>query len=195
MADLKSISQVCYDQVYPNATAQTSVKVEHFIEEAKVRYAWEMYRISKETKRAEGEWEIPSALFRQTNLTIKDNVADISDLQIFRSFDGDIWIGNIGGIGSECNYIRQSVNISNMLLDDEYIGNGHPYIVVGQSIMFPKGTHKQTIPIIYASNGEDADDKIAVDDAIGALVSDYLYKRFAGKLPEDRSADSNTNKP
>jgi hypothetical protein len=193
--DLNSIAQVNYDQLYPNATEQTSIKVEHFIEEAKSRYAWEMFRISKETKRAEGEWEIPSALFRQSNLSVVDNEADISDLKIFRSFDGDIWVGNLGGLGSDCNYIRQSVNQSQMLLDDEYIGNGHPYTIIGKKILFPRGTHKKTIPIIYASNGEDLDGKIEVDDAIGALVSDYIYKKFSGKLPEDRSADSNTNTP
>lgn len=195
MADLKSISQVCYDQLYPNATMQTSIKVEHFIEEAKIRYAWEMFRMSKEVKRAEGEWEVPSALLRQSNLDIIDNEADISDLKIFRSFDGDMWIANIGGIGSDCNYIRMSVNQSQMLLDDEYTGNGHPYTIIGKTIIFPKGTHKKTVPMIYASNGEDLDDKIEVDDAIGALVSDYIYKKFSGKLPEDRSADSNSNTP
>lgn len=194
MADLKSISQVNYDQIYPNATSQTSVKVEHLIEEAKIRYAWELFRISKETKRADGEWEIPSALWREATIEIKDNQADISELAIFRSLEGDTWIGNIGGIGSDCNYLRLTLNLSQSF-DDEYTGNSKPYTVVGNVIKFPKGTHKSSIPIIYATNGSDLDDEIPVDDAIGALVSDYLFKKFSGKLPEDRSADSNSNKP
>lgn len=193
MADLKSIAQVNYDIIYPNATAQNAVKVEHFIEEAKSRYAWELFRISHEMKRAEGEWDIPSAILREANLTVVDNAADISSLNIFRSFEGDTWIQSIGGLESDCAYIRQTINISRMLLDDEYLGNSKPYTVVGNSIKFPRGANGKTIPIIYASNGSDLEDEILVDDAIGALISEYIYKKFSGKLPADRSADSNEN--
>lgn len=195
MSNLLSIAQLNYDIVYPNATAQTSIKVEHFIEEAKSRYAWEMFRISHETKRSEGEWEIPSALLRNGTIEVINNEADVSSLKIFRSFEGDTWIQALGGFDSDCTYIRQSVNISRMLLDDEYLGNSKPYTVIGNSIKFPKGAHNKSIPIIYASNGEDLQGDIEVDDAIGALVSEYIYKKFSGRLPEDRSADSNTNNP
>lgn len=193
MADLLSICQVAYDQVYPNATAQTSVKVEHFIEAGKSKYAFELWRISKEQKRSEGEWDIPSALLREANIDVVDNAADISALNIFRSFEGDTWIQSIGGIESDCSYIRQTINVSRMLLDDEYLGNSKPYIVVGNSIKFPRGAHNKSIPIIYASNGEDLEDEILVDDAIGEIVGIYLVQRFSAKMPEDRSADSNTN--
>jgi hypothetical protein len=191
--NLLSIAQQNYDVVYPNATAQTSIKVEHFIEEAKVRYAIELFYQSKEGKRSEGEWEIPSVLWRTAEIEVVDNKADISSLKVFRSFEGDTWIGNLGGIGSDCQYIRHSVNLSSMLLDDEYIGNGKPYLAVGKTINFPKGAHGSKISIIYASNGEDLDGKIEIDDAIAALVSDYLYKKFTGKLPEDRTNNSNSN--
>lgn len=193
--NLLSIAQVNYDLVYPNASAQTSIKVEHFIEEAKIRYAWELFRLSHEIKRAEGEYEIPSTLWKDATITVVDNVADISELNIFRSFDGDSWIGNIGGFNCECSYLRQTVNLSQILCDPDYWGNDKPYFVVGKSIKFPAGVHKTTLPITYASNGEDVDDMIEVDDAIGALISEYLYKKFSGKFPEDRSADSNSNRP
>lgn len=193
MSDLLSIAQVAYDEVYPNATAQTSIKVEHFIEAGKSRYAYEMWRISKEEKRADGEWEVPSALLREANIEVADNAADISDLHIFRSLEGDTWIQSIGGLDSDCSYIRQSINISRMLLDDEYLGNSKPYIIIGNSIKFPRGAHKETIPIIYASNGEDLEDKILIDDAIGELVGIYLVQRFSNKLPEDRTQNSNSN--
>lgn len=194
MADLKSIAQVNYDQIFPNATSQTSVKVEHLIEEAKIRYAWELFRIGKESKRADGEWEIPSALWREATIEIKDNQADISALNVFRSFEGDTWIGNIGGVGSDCKYMRLTMSL-NQSFDDDWMGNAKPYIVIGKIIKFPKGTIGASLPIIYATNGTDLDDEIEIDDAIGALVSDYIYKKFSGRLPEDRSADSNSNKP
>lgn len=194
MSDLNSIAQINYDVIYPNASAQTSVKVEHFIEEAKSRYAWELFRISKEEKRADGWWEIPSVLWREADIEVVDGKADISALSIFRSFEGDTWIGMIGGEGCGCSYTRQSVNISQMLCEEDYWGNSKPYYVVGQTIRFPGGAHKDTLPIVYASNGEDLQGNIEVDDAIGALVSEYLYKKFSGKFPEDRTANSDGTK-
>ena len=193
MANLKSIAQVSYDQMYPNATAQTSIKVEHFIEAAKSRYAWELWRISKEEKRNEGEWDIPSSLLRKATIEIKDNAADISALKIFRGFEGDTWISSIGGFDTDCSYTRQTVNISRMLLDDEYLGNSKPYTVIGKSIEFPRGAHRKSESIVYASNGEDLDDAIEVDDVAGELVGIYLVQRFSGKMPEDRTSNSNSN--
>jgi hypothetical protein len=193
MAGLLSISQVVYDQVFPNASVQTSVKVDHVFEEAKLRYAFEMFIQSKELARLEGGWEIPSALLRDATLTIEKNEADVSALNIFRSFEGDMWIQSIGEFGCECSYVNQSVNISKMLCDDEYLGNSKPYTVIGKKIKFPKGSHEKTLPIIYASNGEDIDGDVEVDDSIGALVSDYLWKRFTNRLPEDRTNNSNSS--
>lgn len=195
MAGLKEISQVAYDQIYPNAGATTAVKVEHFIVVAKTRYAYEMFLLSKELKRSEGEWEIPSALLRESTLDIINNEADISALKIFRSFEGDTWIQKLGDqINCDCVYTKHSVNLSNILCDDEYLGNTKPFTVVGNKIKFPKGTHGKTVPIIYASNGEDIDDEILVDDAIGDRVGDYLFKRFSGRLPEDRTNNTNSDK-
>lgn len=193
MSDLLSICQVSYDEVYPNATAQTAIKVEHFIEAGKSKYAFELWRISKEEKRSEGEWDIPSMLLRESEIEVIENTADISNLKIFRSLQGDTWIQSLGGFDSDCTYIRQTINVSRMLLDDEYLGNSKPYTVIGDSIKFPKGTHSKKIPIIYASNGQDLEDKVLIDDAIGEIVGIYLVQRFSNKLPADRSADSNEN--
>lgn len=192
MSNLKEIAQVNYDQIYPNATAQTSVKVEHFISEALTRYAWELFRMSKEEMRTDGEWEIPSDLWREAEVDVIDKEADISSLNIFRSFEFDTWIGNIGGINCECSYIRQSVNLSQLLCDSDLWGNAKPYYVLGNKIKFPIGAHKKKLTIIYASNGNDLDETIEIDDAIGSLVSQYLFQKFSGKFPEDRTANSNS---
>jgi hypothetical protein len=193
MASLFEICQQVYDSVYPNASIQTSVKVDHLIVESKVRYAYEMWLQSKISAREDGGWEVPSVLLQDATIEVKDNEADISALNIFRSFEGDVWIQSIGGMDCECSYMKQSVNISKMLCDDEYLGNSKPYIIVGKKIKFPKGTHEKSLPIVYASNGEGIDGDIEVDDAIGALVSDYLWKRFTNRLPEDRTQNSNSN--
>lgn len=195
MASLLSISEVVYDQVFPNATPQTSVKVDHVIEEAKLRYAFEMWLRSKELARLEGEWEVPSALLRDATVKVENNEADISALKIFRSFEGDSWIQSIGEIGCDCSYVRHSMNVSKMLCDDEYLGNSKPYIPLAKKIKFPKGAHQKELPIVYASSGEDIEGDVEIDDGIAALVSDYLFKRFANRLPEDRTVDANTNTP
>lgn len=192
--NLLSICQVVYDEVFPNATAQTSVKREHVIETGKGRYAYEMWLQQKNAQNLDGGWDIPSVLLREAELIVANNEADISDLKVFRSFEGDIWM-NISVFDSDCEYSRHSVNMHKILNDDEYLGNSKPYVIIGKKIKFPKGAHSNKVPIVYASNGEDLDDNIEVDDAIGALVSDYLWKRYTNRLPEDRSNDSNTNKP
>lgn len=193
MADLYSIAQVVYDQAFPNATVQTAVKFEHVMEEAKLRYAVELWLQSKIQRNTEGEWEIPSALWREGEIEVKDGQADISSLQIFRSNEGDIWFGKLGGFDCDCEYMRMSLNQSKMLCDDEYIGNSKPVIVIGKTLKFPKGAHADKIPIIYASNGNDLEDELEVDDTIGGLVSDYLWKRFTNKIPVDRTNNSNEN--
>lgn len=191
--DLNQIAQIAYDQVYPNAEQATSVKVEHFIETAKTRYAYEMFLLSKELKRADGEWNIPDTLLREDTLTIENNEADISALKIFKSFEGGLWIAKLGDFSCDCGYTKHTVNLSNILCDDEYHGNSKPYVPIGKKIKFPFGSHGKTVPIIYASSGEDVEGEIEVDDAIADRVGDYLWKRFTGKLPEDRTVNSNAN--
>lgn len=192
MAGLKEICQVAYDQIYPNAEANTAIQLEHFLVVAKTRYAHEMFIISKELKRSEGEWEIPDSLLREATLDIVDNEADISGIKIFKSLDG-LWIARLGDYGCECGYTKHSANVSHLLCDEDYHGNSKPYTPIGNKIKFPYGTHGKTVPITYGSNGEDLDDEIYVDDIVGDRVGDYLFKRFSGKLPEDRTLNSNAN--
>lgn len=192
MAGLKEITEVVYNQVYPNAEANTAIQLEHMLVVAKSRYAHEMFIISKELKRSEGEWEIPDSLLREATLDVVNDEADISLLKIFKSLDG-LWIARVGDYGCDCGYTKHSVNLSNILCDDEYHGNSKPYVPVGKKIKFPFGAHGKTVPITYGSNGEDIDDEIECDDVIGDRVGDYLWKRFSGKLPADRTLNSNEN--
>jgi hypothetical protein len=193
VANLKAISQVAYDQVFPNASPQAAIKVEHFIEVAKTRYAFEMFLLSKQAKATEGEWEIPSSLWREAQVEIVDNRADISGLKIFRSLDGETWLANIGGISGDCHYMKLTANLAQLFSEDDF-GNAKPFYVLGKSIIFPLGTHAKKLPIVYASSGEDINDAIEVDEVLGDLVSDYLWKRFSGRIPEDKTQNSNSNK-
>jgi len=193
MASLKEIAAIAYDQVYPNADQNAAIQVEHFIQTALTRYAFELFLTSKELKRVDGEWEIPDVLLREATLNIENNEADLSGLKIFTSFDGGKWISMVGDFGCDCGYIKHSVNLANILCNDEYDGNKKTYVPIGRKLKFPKGVHGNTVPIIYASSGEDVDGDIEVDDAIGDRVGEYLWKRFSGRIPEDRTQNSNTN--
>lgn len=191
MANLLSIAELSWRQVFPDPTAQTQTKKAEFIATAKLEYAWNMWRISKEQKRTEGEWEIPSALLRRGTITVVDDSASLFDLKIFRSFDGDTWIVKLGD--NDCKYIRQSLNESQMLSDEDYWGNSLPYIVIGLNIEFPMGARRKTIPIVYATNGEDLEDNIEVDDAIGGLIRNRLVEIYSTKQPVDITTNNNPN--
>lgn len=191
MANLLSIAELSWRQVFPDPTAQTQTKKAEFIATAKLEYAWNMWRISKEQKRTEGEWEIPSALLRRGTITVVNDSASLAELKIFRSFDGDTWIGRLGD--NDCKYIRQSLNESKMLSDEDDWGNSLPYIVIGMNIEFPIGARRLTIPIVYATNGEDLEDNIEVDDAIGGLIRNRLVEIYSAKQPVDKTTNNNPN--
>lgn len=194
MANLLEIAQEVYDEVFPNPSPQNAVKFDHVLVVAKSRYAYELWLKSKNDAREDGGWEVPSALWREAEIEVSNNKADISHLKIFRSYDGDAWLGSVGD-GCDCPYVRVSMNLYGVIgCDKEYLGNSLPYTVIGNSIKFHNGAHSKTVPIVYASSGEDMDDNVEIDDAMSALVSDYLWKRFANKLPVDRTNNSNENK-
>lgn len=193
MANLLSIAELAWRQVFPNPSTRTATKLAEFIATAKLEYAWNLWRISKEDKRNDGDWEVPSSLLRRSKITVIEDEADISHLAIFRGFDGDVWIQNLGGIGCECNYTRQSVNLSRILCDDDYTGNSRPYIVMGNIIDFPYGTHRKELDIIYATNGEDMEDTIEVDDNIGGLVRNRLVEIYSNKQMADKTNNDNPN--
>lgn len=195
MADLKEIAEVAYRQIFQNATAATSIKKEDFLSIARHRYAYEMFLMSKDLERLDGVFEIPTALLRKADLTVINGQIDISQLKIFRSFQGDLWLGRVGTGECDCSYVKHSVNISNILCDTDYHGNSKPFVVIGDTIEFPQGTFAKTVPIIYASNGADVNGSIEVDDAVGDRVSEYLWKRYSNRLPEDRTNNANTNIP
>lgn len=187
MSDLKTIAQIAYDRLFPNANAQTPQKIEHFIEKAKIELAYQMWLISKQEKAADGEWEVPSTLLRIADLDIVDGQADLSGVAIFRSLQNGTWIQSIGGNG--CNYQRRSANLNQILTDDDYDGNDKPYFEISDKLVFPKGAHGKTVQIIYASNGEDLDENIRVDDAIGGLLLNSLVQFYGQPVPIKKTED------
>lgn len=181
MASLNSIAEQAYSIVFPQSDDETALPKELFEEASRTEYAWQVQLMYWKSKRDDGEYDLPSHLLREVELDVKDNKVDLCNLNVFRSFSSDIWLQQVGEIG-ECKYIRHTVNLSNLLVDEEDRGNQYKtYIPIGDKLKFPDGVYKSPITIIYASKGEDLEGDTIVDDVIGNIVLDRLVEKFSGK--------------
>lgn len=138
---------------------------------------------------------IPSNLLSTKKIEVKDNIADISKLNVFRGLPNDLWLQNIGGIGSKCKYVKSSVNNAQLLSDDDSLpDNYRTYYPVGNTIVFPQGVHENPVPITFANMGENLDGEIEVDDTLAAIVRSRLIDIYLGKEGrEDVTNNSNSN--
>lgn len=195
--NLLSVAEQAHSQLFPNPTDEPLIALEDFIATAKGEYAYQLWRKIKEDKREYGECEVPSYLLTETDppLEVVDNMIDISDLKIMRSIDQEQWLQNVGGINCECRYIKSTVNHTQLLCDDDSLGDGaRTYYVLGKKIVFPQGTHKNALSIIYANNGEKIDGTIEVDDAVAGIIRRALIDIYAGRTGvEDKTNNTNAN--
>ena len=183
MSSLRSICELAWRQVFPNPGDEAAITKEEFIETGKLQYAWEIWRASKEESRSEGFYDIPSVLFTEITLSVKDKEASLKGLNILRSLPNDKWLANIGGLTSECKYVATTVNRAQLLDDDDSLDdNVRTYLIVGDTVKFPRGTHVDPLPIIYANNGAGIDeDETDVDDVLGAIVRSKLIDIYSKK--------------
>lgn len=193
MANLLEIAQVAFDQLYPNAGDETALDVEHFISTAKVEYSYQMLLMYWRLINDEGFFEFPSYLLSEKEMDVIDNKIDISSLKIFRSLPSDLSIQNVGGIDCSCDYVKSTVNLSQLLCDDDSLDDAsRTYYLLNNSIVFPKGTHKKTLPVIYANMGENINGVIEVEDSIAAIVRTRLIDIFGNKIGSEDTTN-NTN--
>lgn len=197
MASLKSIADLTWRQLFPKGSDETKITREEFLATAKSEYGYQFWIKSKADKAEDGEFYVPSYLLTEDILEVKDNEADISKLKsagkaVMQGMDQDMWLQNIGGIGCECTYIRTTVNRAQALCGDDSLPDDvKTYLVIGNKIKFPRGTHTTSLPIIYANNGSKVNSDIEVDEVIGAMVRRGLLELYAGKVgAEDVINDS-----
>lgn len=195
MADLLSIAELAWRQLFPNPNDEVKVLKGQFIADSKTEYAYQLWLKILSDKREEGNIEVPSYLLSEIELDVNENEIDVSGLKIMRSLPFEIWLQNIGGLGCQCKYVKSTVNLIQTLCDDDSLDDmAKPFYIVGKKIKFPKGTHKNKLPLIYANNGENIDGKIEVDDAIGGLVRRSLVELYAGKTgKEDKTNNSSSD--
>jgi hypothetical protein len=92
----------------------------------------------------------------------------------------------------ECDYDIMTINDYKLFCNDES-RTDKAAIVIGKEIHFPDGVYTNPIPILYANLGEDIDDSIEVDDAIGGIIRIQLFELYAKKFPVDKTNNSNPN--
>lgn len=195
MANLLEIAELAWDQMFPKPSVEAKINFEEFVATAKSEYAYQTLLAYWNEKQREGEMAVPGFLLAEIEKKVEDNEIDISDLNVFRSLPQEVWLQNIGGINCTCKYIKSTVNNSQLMADDDSLGdNARTYYVLGNKIKFPNGAHKKSLPIIYANMGENVDGRIEVDDAIGSLVRTKLIEIYGGKIAkEDKTENSNSD--
>lgn len=195
MANLKSVAEQAWNQLFPRPGDEEAVDKEDFVATAKGEFAYQLWKKIKEDKILYGECDIPSYLLSETELEVVNDEMDISGLKIMRSIDQELWLQNIGGIGCECNYVKSTLNQTKMYCDDDSLADdAKPYYPQGKKIKFTKGVHKTPLPITYANQGEDINDKIEIDDAIAGIIRRELINIYGGKIgQEDKQNDSDSN--
>lgn len=195
MANLKEIAELAWAQLQAQPGDEVAVDREDFVATAKSEYAYQLWRKIKEDKREYGECDIPSYLLSEKELDVVDNVMDISELNIMRSIDQELWLQSIGGFDCECQYIKSTLNNEKLLCDDDSLpDDAKTFLPLGKKIIFPRGVHDSPLKIIYANSGEEIDDSIEIDDAIAGIIRRSLIDIYSGKTgQEDKKNDENSN--
>lgn len=193
MANLLSIAEQAWRQLFPGPSDEVKVKKEEFIATAKTEYALQLWTKLMAEKREEGYFNVPSYLLSEAELPVENDVMDISSLKIMRSIPWETWLANVGGINCECPYVKTTFNMAQILCDDDSLpDNARTYYAVGKKVKFPKGVHKTPLPITYANSGEKIDGSIEVEDSIAGMVRRTLIEIYGGKIGT-QDVTNNTN--
>lgn len=194
MANLNEVCELAFNQAYPTPSDETAIQKEEFIRTGIGEYAYQMLLFYWNQKRMEGYVEVPSYLLTVVEKDVVNNEIDISDLSIMRSLPEDFWLQKVGPFDSSCRYVKSSLNLSELLLDDDSLGDDKTYYPLGNKIRLPKGAHSKTLQIIYASSGVDIDGNIEIDDGMAALIRQRLLEIYLGRTaPQDSTNNSNSN--
>lgn len=193
--NLNEIAELVWKQLQPTSGGKTTVSLEEFKSSARSEFAYQTLLLVWKEKRDEGYYSVPGYLLKQTDKDVVNNEIDISDLQYFKALPNEVWLQDIGGLDCECKYVKSTINHSKLLCEDDSLDDDtRTYFLMGDKIIFPKGTHQKTLSITYADKGGDIDGNIDVDDAIAALVRERLIGLYGGKIGvNDETNNSNKN--
>lgn len=195
MTNLQATAELIFNMMYPTPDSETAITKEEVIASAKNIFAYQQLLMAWRDKREDGSFEVPSYLSTESEpLEVKDNSIDISGLDIMRSLPSEIFLQKVGGWDCQCQYIKSTINQTQLLCDDDSIGDARTYFLIGDKIRFPRGTHANKLPIIYANSGSGVDNLMPIDEAMATLVMDKLREQYLGKVaPVDVTNNTNAN--
>jgi len=197
VANLNEIGNLIWLQMFPNGTDEAPISREEIITSCRTQYALAMWTMARNTKNQDGEFEVPSNILAQSEpLPVVDNEIDISELKILRGLPSEQWLQKVGSLTCECDYVKSTVNKANIFCDveDGLADTTKTYYVIGKKIFFPKGTHADKLPIIYAVDGEDIDGMYEVDDVVAAIIQQQVLGMYMNKTgQEDTNNDGKPN--
>lgn len=191
--NLKEMSELYWQKIFPEGS-RAAIPKESFIRMAYAEFAYQSLMMAWKEK-ADDYYEVPSYLLTEIEKEVVNNEMDISDLKVFKSLPMGVWLQRIGDMSCECRYIKSTLNLTQLLCEDDSLPDSDkPYYPLGNKIKFPKGTHKNKLPLIYANMGEDLDGNIEVDEAIASLIGKQLEAIYTGKIVQtDVTNNSNPN--
>lgn len=194
MADLKSIAELAWRQLFPEGSNEAKVEKEQFIADAKTEYARIMWVNIMNQRQLDGEYEIPSYLLKEKEFDVVSNEIDLTKELVMRGLPSDTWLQNVGGVTCDCPYIKTTLNHWQTLCgDDSLPENARVYYPLGKKIKLPLGAHAKKIPVIFATMGSELADTIEVDDIIGGQVRRALSELYTGKVGREDTTNNSNN--
>lgn len=192
---IEKVAEIVYLRVNPKGGADAPNLKGEYIAAAKLMFAKRMYFLSKEQRREDGEFIVPSYLIaRQPIKVLNGSSSDWSELKVMKGMGGDNWLMSLDSEKTDCppEYAKFSINTYKTVTDGQ-MGNLIPYYPLGKQIIFPKGTEDKNVFVTYVSDGSAmSGDTEIPDDVAGDLILD-LYNFYTDKSPEDKSNNNNPN--
>lgn len=192
MPTIQSVAELYWRAMTPNPGDETKIRKEQVIADAKNEYAYQLWLMSKSDKREYGEFEVPSHLLRESEIHVSSGSANISELNILRGLDFDMWFQGIKTDDCSCKYIKSTNNLVRALCEDDSIGTYKRVYPIGKKLVFPDGSHSSTLTLIYVGGGDGIDGLIEIDEKMAGLIRrslDDLYGKKVGIADET----NNTN--
>lgn len=195
MANLKEVAEIAWRIIFPIPNDKTANTLEEFEAQARIQYSSSMWLYRAEMLLLDGFFFMPSFLLTETELEVVDKTIDVSKLDALTSLPNDLWVQNVGGLNCECNYVKTTLSLSQLLCDDDSMSDSdHLYYIVGKKIKFIKEPHKNILPITYANMGTSLDIRnIEVSDYIASKVMDKLLQLYGKRMPADDTNNQNVN--
>lgn len=195
MANLLEISELTFRSIFPVPNEKTAITKEEFIATAKTEYAAAMWIYRQEQIATDGFFQMPSDLLSEAELDVVDNAIDISKLNYLSALPNDLWLQNLGGENCGCKYVKTTLNLSQLLCDDDSLSESdHLFYIVGKKIKFKKEPHAKKLSIIYANTGTDLDERrIEVNEYVASKVRTKLLQLYGAKIPTDVTNNNNPN--